>query len=167
MKCQTWQLVHYRPIRLINFGFQTFILLPLTLILLTWRKWWAPNNASKWQMGFNSAFKGLIHDPFEPSFFLSFFLSFFRSLTSSTYSLYVYRSHSVGLLWTTDQPVAETSTRQHTTLTKETGIHAAYGNRTHNSSKRASVDLRRRPRGYWDRAFWTSQDVYCCRWRYL
>jgi len=32
----------------------------LTLILLTWRKWWTPNNASKWQMGFNSAFKGLI-----------------------------------------------------------------------------------------------------------
>ena len=31
----------------------------LTLILLTWRKWWTPNNASKWQMGFNSAFKGL------------------------------------------------------------------------------------------------------------
>jgi hypothetical protein len=24
-----------------------------------WRIWWAPNNASKWQMGFNSAFKGL------------------------------------------------------------------------------------------------------------
>jgi len=34
-------------------------LLYLTLILLTWRKWWAPNNASKQQMGFNSAFKGL------------------------------------------------------------------------------------------------------------
>ena len=32
---------------------------PLTLILLTWRIRWAPNNASKWQMGFNSAFKGL------------------------------------------------------------------------------------------------------------
>jgi len=31
----------------------------LTLILLTWRKWWTPNNASKWQMGFNSVFKGL------------------------------------------------------------------------------------------------------------
>jgi len=31
----------------------------LTLILLTWRKWLTPNNASKWQMGFNSAFKGL------------------------------------------------------------------------------------------------------------
>ena len=31
----------------------------LTLILLTWRIWRTRNNASKWQMGFNSAFKGL------------------------------------------------------------------------------------------------------------
>jgi len=31
-------------------------LMKLTLILLTWRKWLAPNNASKWQMGFNSVF---------------------------------------------------------------------------------------------------------------
>ena len=31
----------------------------LTLILLMWRIWWAPNNASRWQMGFNLAFKGL------------------------------------------------------------------------------------------------------------
>ena len=31
----------------------------LNLILLTWRIWWAPNNASKWQMRFNSAFKWL------------------------------------------------------------------------------------------------------------
>ena len=31
----------------------------LTLILLTWKIWWAPNNVSKWQMEFNSAFKGL------------------------------------------------------------------------------------------------------------
>jgi len=30
----------------------------LALIVLMWRIWWAPNNASKWQMGFNSAFKG-------------------------------------------------------------------------------------------------------------
>ena len=38
----------------------------LTLILLTWRIWWAPNNASKWQMGFNLAFKVLnlsVHNP--------------------------------------------------------------------------------------------------------
>jgi hypothetical protein len=32
----------------------------LTLILLTWRIWWAPNNARKWQMLFNLAFKELI-----------------------------------------------------------------------------------------------------------
>jgi hypothetical protein len=31
----------------------------LTLILLTWRIWWAPNNASRWQMEFNSACKGV------------------------------------------------------------------------------------------------------------
>ena len=31
----------------------------LTLTLLTWRIWWAPNNASRWQMGFNSALKRL------------------------------------------------------------------------------------------------------------
>jgi len=28
----------------------------LSLIVLTWRMWWASNNASRWQMGFNSAF---------------------------------------------------------------------------------------------------------------
>ena len=33
----------------------------LTLTLLTWTVWRAPTNASKWRMGFNSAFKGLIH----------------------------------------------------------------------------------------------------------
>jgi len=36
-----------------------FLTLRLTLILLTWRIWWASNNASRWQMGFNLAFKGL------------------------------------------------------------------------------------------------------------
>ena len=33
-------------------------LMHLTLILLTWRIWWAPNIASKWQVGFNSVLKG-------------------------------------------------------------------------------------------------------------
>jgi len=37
----------------------------LTLILLTWRKWLAPNNASIQQIGFNSGFKGLISVPAE------------------------------------------------------------------------------------------------------
>jgi hypothetical protein len=32
----------------------------LTLILLMWSIGWAPNNSSKWQMGFNSTFKGLM-----------------------------------------------------------------------------------------------------------
>jgi hypothetical protein len=38
----------------------------LTLILLTCRIRWAPNNASRYEMGFNSAFKGLreIGSPF-------------------------------------------------------------------------------------------------------
>ena len=31
----------------------------LTLILLRWRIGWAPNNASRWQVGFNSVFKRL------------------------------------------------------------------------------------------------------------
>ena len=36
------------------------LLITLTLILLTWTIWRSPTNASKWRMGFNSAFKGLI-----------------------------------------------------------------------------------------------------------
>ena len=36
----------------------------LTLIVLTWRIWWAPNNASRWQMKFNSAFKELTYIDF-------------------------------------------------------------------------------------------------------
>ena len=40
-----------------------FLCLILTLILLTWTKWRVPTNASKWRIGFNSAFKGLIRLP--------------------------------------------------------------------------------------------------------
>ena len=56
---------------------------------------------------------------------------------------------SVGLLWTSDQLVTETSTWQHTPLT--TDIHAPDGIRTYDLSRRAAVDLRLRPRGHWDR----------------
>ena len=38
----------------------THTLTSLTLTLLTWTIWRVPTNASKWRMGFNSAFKGLI-----------------------------------------------------------------------------------------------------------
>jgi len=42
-----------------NSAFASLFIQVLTLILLTWKIWWAPSNASRWQMGFNSAFKGL------------------------------------------------------------------------------------------------------------
>ena len=44
----------------------------LTLILLMWRIWWAPNNASRWQMGFSSAFKGLNSNQWFPFSTLQF-----------------------------------------------------------------------------------------------
>ena len=44
----------------------------LTLTSLMWRIWWAPNNASSWQMGFNSAFKGLSFCNFALKFHLKF-----------------------------------------------------------------------------------------------
>jgi hypothetical protein len=52
-----WRYVvsHLRSSRTVTIA--EFLL--LTLILLTWRIWWAPNNASKWRMGFISVFKGL------------------------------------------------------------------------------------------------------------
>ena len=57
-------------------------------------------------------------------------------------------SQSVGLLWTSDQLVAETSSLQHS---QQTNIHAPSGIRTHDLSRRAAADLRLRPRGHWDR----------------
>ena len=57
--------------------------------------------------------------------------------------------HSAGLLWTSDQPVTQTSTWQHTTLT--TTIHAPGGIWTHNFSRRAAADQRLSPRCHWDR----------------
>jgi hypothetical protein len=58
------------------------------------------------------------------------------------------RSHSVGHLWTRDQPDAETDNTQHS---QETDIHAPGGIRTHNPSNRAALDPRLRPRDHWDR----------------
>ena len=58
---------------------------------------------------------------------------------------------SVGLLWTSDQSVAETSTWQHTTLTTDKTSMPPGGIRTHNLSKRAAEDPRLRPRCHWDR----------------
>jgi hypothetical protein len=57
---------------------------------------------------------------------------------------------SVGLLWTSDRPVAETSTWQHKHCTRK-NIYAPCGIRTHDPSKRWAADLRLRQRGHWDR----------------
>jgi hypothetical protein len=54
---------------------------------------------------------------------------------------------SVGL-WMSDQIVAETSTWQHS---QQTNVHHPGGIRTHKLSRRATADLRFRPRGHWDR----------------
>jgi len=54
---------------------------------------------------------------------------------------------SVGLLWTNDQLIAETSTWQHS---QQTNIHAPSRIRTHNLSRRAAADPRLRPRGHWE-----------------
>jgi len=54
-----YQSFIYSPSDALVSCLKTILKFILTLILLTWRIWWAPNNASRWQMGFNSAFKGL------------------------------------------------------------------------------------------------------------
>jgi hypothetical protein len=53
--------------------------------------------------------------------------------------------YSVGLLWTGDRPVAETSIWQHTTPT--TDNYAPCGIQTRNPRKRAAADPLLRPRG--------------------
>jgi hypothetical protein len=58
--------------------------------------------------------------------------------------------HSVGLLWTSDRPIAETST-DNTHHSQETHIHAPGRIRTRNPSKRAAADPRLRQRGHRDR----------------
>jgi hypothetical protein len=57
--------------------------------------------------------------------------------------------HSVGLLWTGDQPEAESSTWQHTTFTRD--IHAPGEIRTHNPNKRSAENPSPRPHGHFDR----------------
>jgi hypothetical protein len=57
---------------------------------------------------------------------------------------------SVELLWTSDQLVAETSTWQHTPDKDPCPRRDS----NHYLSRRATVDLRLRPRGHWDRQSW-------------
>jgi hypothetical protein len=103
-------------------------------------------------------------------FLFSFFLSFF--VFTSVYLLIVAldhtqwhthtHTHSARLLWTRDQPDAETSTFQHTTLT--TDIHAPSGIQTLNPSKRAASDPCLRQSGYRDRLQSTYKTMF---WRFI
>jgi len=56
--------------------------------------------------------------------------------------------HSVGLLWTSDQPDAEVCSLQQ--ITQETDNHAPGGIQTRDPSKLAAVDLHLRPRDHRD-----------------
>jgi hypothetical protein len=68
----------------------------LTLILLTSTKWWATTSASKWQMGFNSAFKGLIvHKNILKFLFQCFLPVFFTFKSSLSYITGEYVGHAV------------------------------------------------------------------------
>jgi hypothetical protein len=82
-----------------------------------------------------------------------FFTARWRALASS-FSRFLDHTQdapqSVGLLWTSDKSVAETST-WHTQHSQQTNIHSPGGIRTHNLSRRAAEDLRLRSRGHWDR----------------
>jgi hypothetical protein len=62
------------------------------------------------------------------------------------------RSHSVGLVWTNDQSVAETCT----------DIHAPGGIRTRNPGKQAAAHARLRPRGRWNRPETTLHTPFSC-----
>ena len=58
--------------------------------------------------------------------------------------------YSVGLLWATDQPHAETSTWQHTTLTRDR-YPWPWRDSNAQSQERAAADPRLRRRDHWDR----------------
>ena len=69
------------------------------------------------------------------------------------------KPHSVGLLWTSDRPVTETSTWQHTTLTTDRHPCPPTGIRNRNPSNRAVADPHLIPRGHWDR-LWDPHTKY-------
>jgi hypothetical protein len=64
--------------------------------------------------------------------------------------------HSVGLLWKSDQPVAETSLPDNTQHSQETDIHTPGRIWTRNPSRRTASDPRLRPTGHWGSALITN-----------
>jgi hypothetical protein len=84
------------------------------------------------------------------SSYLGLFLTTELFLNHSGFLDHIQLTHTVGLLWTSDQPVAEASTYtvQHNIETQETNIHALSGIRTRDPSNQAAADLRLRPRDH-------------------
>jgi len=58
--------------------------------------------------------------------------------------------HSVGILWTSEQPDTETSTWQHIKITRDRNVSPG-GIRIRNPRMQAAADPRLRPRGHWNR----------------
>ena len=56
-------------------------------------------------------------------------------------------THSEGVLWTKDRPVAKNSLPDNTQNSPQTHTHTPGGARNFNPSKRAATDRRPRPRG--------------------
>ena len=65
-------------------------------------------------------------------------------------------SHSVALLWTSEQTIAETSTWQHSW---GTDIHVPCGIQTHSPNKRVAIGPCLRPCAQWVRPLWHSVDT--------
>jgi hypothetical protein len=67
--------------------------------------------------------------------------------------------HSVGLLWTSDHSVAETSTWEHTNTHKRQTAMPPGGIGTHEPSKRSAEGPRLRPRSHWDRHIYVNLHI--------
>jgi hypothetical protein len=79
--------------------------------------------------------------------------------------LEITRSHSdtphfVGFLWTSDQPVEQTSTWQYTNTHKRKNIHAPGGIRYHDTSNLSAEFPRLKRRGHWDRRVSNTVEQY-------
>jgi hypothetical protein len=68
--------------------------------------------------------------------------------------------HLVGILWTSDQPDAETSLPDNTPHSQKKDVHDAGGIPTHNPSKPAAAAPRHTPNSHWDRQHEVTTVVY-------
>ena len=119
-------------------------------------------------LSFNKMKEKTERDPCFSSFSLSFSDLFLPNLCMCRILLLhlitLNDTHSEGLLWTRDRPVAEISTWQHITPTRARHPFSG-GIRTRNSSKRAAAELRLWPRGHWGRPVFLNWDNVSGLWQ--